>query len=141
MLQDDEIGGCLECFSMELVNCWFIWLQSHLLIQGLCMVFEYQATRCQREKYQCCKNSFWGRLEIYGYTRHLSCLLFNVLNIRIQICFLCCKTTVFLFFFFLPHGTDVVKTSSLHFYVFSVILADKTLSLQEGMPILVMEVL
>lgn len=48
MLQDDEIGGCLECFSMELVNCWFIWLQSHLLIQGLCMVFEYQATRCQR---------------------------------------------------------------------------------------------
>lgn len=100
MLQDDEIGGCLECFSMELVNCWFIWLQSHLLIQGLCMVFEYQATHCQREKYQCCKNSFWGRLEIYGYTRRLSCLLFNVLNIRIQICFLCCKTTVFLLFFF-----------------------------------------
>lgn len=55
MLQDDEIGGCLECFSMGLVNCWFIWLQSHFLIQGLCMVFEYQAT-LPEEKYQGCKN-------------------------------------------------------------------------------------
>lgn len=48
------------------------------------------------EKYQ----GFWGKLEIYGYTRRLSCLLFNVLNIRFQICFLCCKTTVFPFLFF-----------------------------------------
>lgn len=107
---------------------------------GIMHGFWISSDTLPEEKYQCCKNSFWGRLEIYGYTRRLSCLLFNVLNIRFQICFLCCKTTVFFFFFFF-HGIDVVKTSSLHFYVFSVILADKSLSLQEGMPILVMEVL
>lgn len=87
---------------------------------GIMHDFWISSDTLPEEKYQ----GFWGKLEIYGYTRCLSCLLFNVLNIRFQICFRCCKTTVFLSFFFFfssTDGTDVVKTYFLHFYVFSVL--------------------